>query len=155
MLDEFDLQLLDQLQRDNEQTAERLAEKVSLSPSAIARRLRRLRAEGWIAGGIALLSPRLAETRLRAIVTIVLNEHADKQGKAALLNRLIAEEQVQFVYEITGALDLLVLVDCPHMAAFNALAEEIIAADPTVRRYETSFVKRDFKFAPFIRLAGG
>ena len=49
MLDRFDIALLNLVQRDDAQTAEGLAEKVPLSPSAIARRLRRLRAEGIIA----------------------------------------------------------------------------------------------------------
>ena len=34
MLDSFDLELLDLVQRDDHQTADRLAEKVPLSPSA-------------------------------------------------------------------------------------------------------------------------
>ena len=46
MLDRFDISLLNLIQRDDGQTADALAEKVALSPSAIARRLRRLRSEG-------------------------------------------------------------------------------------------------------------
>ena len=45
MLDRFDLALLNQFQRDASQTAEQLSKTVPLSPSAIARRLRRLRRE--------------------------------------------------------------------------------------------------------------
>lgn len=152
MIDHFDVQLLDAVQRDDGRTAEQLADCVPLSPSAIARRLRRLRSEGWIARTIALLSPKLTDTRLRAVVTIVLNEHADLAGKAALRDRLIAAEEVQWCYEITGGFDLVALVDCRHMEAFNALADRVFAADAIVRRYETSFVKREVKFAPFARL---
>ena len=36
-------------------------------------------------------------------------------------------------------------------ALFVDLAERLFAADPTVRRYESSFVKRELKFAPFVR----
>ena len=55
MLDRFDLALLNLVQADDSQTADQLAARVALSPSAIARRLRRLRADGWIARTIALL----------------------------------------------------------------------------------------------------
>ena len=72
MLDRFDLALLNQVQRDDSQTAEQLAEKIALSPSAIARRLRRLRSDGWIARTIALLPGSLTERRLRALVPVVL-----------------------------------------------------------------------------------
>ena len=153
MLDRFDLLLLNQIQRDDSQTADQLASGVPLSPSAIARRLRRLRSGGWVARTIALLSPRLTQDRLRALVLIQLNEHADLAGKAALERRLLGCDAVQFCYEIAGPHDLVALFDCSSMADFNACADEILASSPTVRRYETHFVKREVKFAPFVELA--
>jgi len=155
MLDRFDLELLDEVQRDDSRTAEQLATKVALSPSAIARRLRRLRADGWIAGTIALLGSKLTGPRLRAIVMLQLSEHADQQGKAALLERIRGAAEVQFCYELAGSYDLLLLFDCANMEEFNELAERLLTADATVRRYETSFVKREAKFAPFVRLTSG
>jgi Lrp/AsnC family leucine-responsive transcriptional regulator len=152
VLDSFDLALLNQVQRDDSQTADELARNIALSPSAIARRLRRLRADGWIARTIALLASRLTERRLRALVFIELADHADLKGKAALEARLGACDRIQFCYETTGECDLLALVDCANMAEFNALCDEVLVADPTVHRYETSFVKREVKFAPFVEL---
>jgi Lrp/AsnC family leucine-responsive transcriptional regulator len=152
MLDSFDLQLLNLVQRDDGRTADSLAEEVPLSPSAIARRLRRLRAEGWVARTIALLSDRLTERRLRALVFVELAEHADRQGKAALERRLLTSGEVQFCYEVAGQHDFIALFDCGSMAEFNLSAEELLASSPTVRRYETHFVKRQVKFAPFVEL---
>jgi Lrp/AsnC family leucine-responsive transcriptional regulator len=152
MLDEFDRALLNAVQQDDSRTADQLAEQVALSPSAIARRMRRLRGEGWIARTIALLAPRLLEQRLRAVVLVQLNEHADQAGKQALLKRLGACGEVQFAYEISGGYDLFALLDCTSMDAFVDLAERLFAADSTVRRYESAFVKRELKFAPFVRL---
>ena len=155
MLDRFDLQLLNLAQRDDSQTSETLARNVPLSPSAIARRLRRLRGDGWIARTIALLSPRLTRTRLRAIVLVQLSEHADLHGKAALEKRLLAAGPVQFCYEIAGPSDFLLLFDCASMEEFNAAADELLASTPTIHRYETLFVKREVKFAPFVELMAG
>ena len=152
MLDQFDLQLLNLLQRDDSGTADQLARQVPLSPSAIARRLRRLRATGIIARTIALLSPELTSRRLRAIVHVQLSEHADQRGKQALIERVRRVPQVQFCYELAGVYDLLLLFDCAHMDEFTATAEAVLVADPTVRRYETSFVKREVKFDPFVEL---
>jgi Lrp/AsnC family leucine-responsive transcriptional regulator len=152
MLDKFDIQLLNLAQRDDSRTAESLAEEVPLSPSAIARRLRRLRREGWLARTIALLAPRLIQDRLRAIVLIQLSEHADLAGKAALEKRLLASGEVQFCYEIAGPSDFVALFDCANMAAFNSCADELLASSPTVHRYETHFVKHEVKFAPFVKL---
>ena len=152
MRDRFDTALLHLVQEDAGLTAEELAEKVALSPSAIARRLRRLRAEGLIARSIALLGEVLTRERLRALVLVQLNEHADRTGKAAILDRLAAAECVQFVYEVSGEHDFAMLFDCRSMDEFVTRAEELLAEDPAVRRYESSIVKRTWKFAPFVRL---
>lgn len=155
MLDRFDLQLLNLLQRDDSRTADALADEVPLSPSAIARRLRRLRAEGYIAKTVALLSPRLTEKRLRAMVLVQLSEHADLKGKTALMERIRKTPQVQFSYDLAGAWDILLLFDCATMDEFNRVAEGVLIADSTVRRFETSFVKREAKFAPYVELEPG
>lgn len=152
MLDRFDLALLNQVQRDDSQTAEQLAKRIALSPSAIARRLRRLRSEGWIARTIALLGPALTAGRLRALVLLQLSEHADQQGKLALLKRIGGTPQIQFCYELAGSWDLLLLFDCASMAEFNDLTETVLVADATVHRFESSFIKREVKFAPFVEL---
>ena len=151
-MDRFDLTLLNIVQRDDSLTADQLAERVPLSPSAIARRLRRLRADGSINRSVAILGQRLAERRLRAVVFVELAEHADQAGKTALLKRIAKAPHVQFCYELAGAHDLLLVFDCEHMTEFNEVAEAVLVADPTVRRYETSFVKREVKFEPFIKL---
>jgi DNA-binding Lrp family transcriptional regulator len=152
MLDRFDRQLLNLVQRDDSQTSEALAKSVPLSPSAIARRLRRLRGDGWIARTIGLLSSRLTHSRLRAIVLIQLGEHADLAGKMALEKRLLAADEVQFCYEIAGPHDFIALFDCGSMGEFNAAADALLASTRTVHRYETHFVKREVKFAPFVAL---
>jgi Lrp/AsnC family leucine-responsive transcriptional regulator len=152
VLDQFDFELLNLLQRDDSRTADQLAQSIALSSSAIARRLRRLRADGWIRRTIALLSPKLTERRLRALVFITLNEHADRHAKAALDQRLQSESAVQFCYDVTGAIDMVALFDCENMAEFTAITDRVLIPDPTVRRYDAHFVRREVKFEPFIRL---
>lgn len=152
VLDRFDRALLNLVQRDDSRTADSLALHVPLSPSAIARRLRRLRADRTIARTIALLSPTLTNRRLRAIVHVQLSEHANQRGKQALLDRIRQVPQIQFCYELAGVYDLVLLFDCAHMDEFTDIAEAVLVSDSTVRRYETSFVKRELKFAPFIQL---
>ena len=87
------------------------------------------------------------------MVLVQLNEHADRRGKDLLLERLHAANEVQFAYEISGTYDLLAMLDCTDMNRFVELAEALFAADSTVRRYETSFIKRELKFAPFVKLS--
>ena len=83
---------------------------------------------------------------------ITLNEHHDRTGKAALDARLQAEPAVQFCYDVTGAVDMVALIDCANMAEFTSLADRMLIPDSTVRRYDAHFVRREVKFEPFLRL---
>lgn len=152
MFDSFDLKLLNALQEDADRTAEELAEIVALSPSAIARRIRRLRETGAIARTIALLSAEIVDHRLRAIVRLQLHEHQQAADFNAFRSRLRARDEVQLCLEVSGSDDMLLLVACRDMAEFNAFADAELAACPVVRRYETSFVKKEIKNRPMVRL---
>ena len=151
-IDRFDIALLNLLQADNLATAEMLARQVPLSSSAIARRVRALREDGLIAADMAILAPGLTGERLRAVVQVQVHEHAEEKGIAALRARLAAADEVQLLLNIAGAFDLLALVVTRNMAAFNAFADAYFAADPAVRRYETSFVKSEIKNRPAVPL---
>lgn len=151
-LDAFDIRLLNLLQADSLATAEELAREVPLSASAVTRRVRRLRAEGWIAADVATLAPRLTARRLRALVRVQVHEHAEERGIAALRAALAAEDSVQMILDVAGADDLAVLVCARDMADYNALAERLFQNDPAVRRYETSFIKRVHKQSAMVPL---
>jgi len=47
---------------------------------------------------------------------------------------------------------MIVLFDFADMAEFTALADRVLLADSTVHRYDTHFVRRQTKFAPFVQL---
>ncbi|HKC02915.1 MAG TPA: Lrp/AsnC family transcriptional regulator [Sphingomicrobium sp.] len=152
MFDRFDLKLLNAMQEDADRTAEQLSEVIALSPSAIARRLRRLRNDGAIARTVSILHADLVGTRLRAMVRLQLQDHAEKSGLAELRTRPQALDEVQFCFEVGGSDDLIMLVACRDMAAFNAFADAELAQNAIVRRYETSFVKKEVKNGPMVRL---
>lgn len=154
-LDAFDIQLLNLLQADALATAEQLAREVPLSASAVTRRVRRLRAEGWIAADMAVVSPKLSDRRLRALVNVQVHEHAEERGIAALRAKLAAVPEVQMILDVAGANDLAVLISARDMADYNDLAERLFQNDPAVRRYETGFVKRVHKQSAAIPLRAG
>ena len=152
MFDNFDVKLLNAMQEDADRTAEQLAELIALSPSAIARRLRRLREVGAIARTVAIPSAELAGKRLRALISLQLHDHAPAAGLAALKERLQLLDEVQLCLEVSGTDDMVLLVTCRDMAEFNSFADAELAASPVVRRYQTSFVKKEVKYRPMIRL---
>jgi Lrp/AsnC family transcriptional regulator, leucine-responsive regulatory protein len=143
-LDRLDRQLLACLQQDNLQTADRLAEQVGRSPSAIARRLRRLRATGAIAADVSLVSEEAAGHPLSAAIHIQLERHAPQEGDR-LRRRLVASPHVQLCLDISGAFDILLLVVAADMDDYNAFTDAFIEQHPAVRRFETYFVKKRVK----------
>jgi Lrp/AsnC family leucine-responsive transcriptional regulator len=151
-LDKFDIALLNLMQANNIATAEQLAREVPLSPSAITRRVRRLRESGFIAADISLLSEAILGHRLRAVVQVQLADHAETGAIAGLRKRLSGAREVQLCLEITGAFDLMLVIVTRDMAAFNAFADDMFGANPGVRRYEASFVKRQIRNAPAVWL---
>lgn len=142
-LDRLDRQLLACLQRDNLQTADKLAEQVGRSPSAIARRLRRLRATGAVAADVSLVSEEAAGFPLQAVVQLQLERHAPHEVDI-VRRRLAASPNVQLVLNLAGAFDILILVVAPDMDAYNDLAARLLE-QPGVRRFETTFVKSRVK----------
>jgi len=143
-LDALDHRLLAAMQENNLLTADQLAERVGRSPSAIARRLRRLRESGAIAADISVLSDVAAGHPLSAIVHIQLERHAPQEGDR-LRRRLVASPNVQLLLDIAGTFDILALVVARDMAAYNEFADATLAEHPAVRRFETSFVKKRVK----------
>ena len=152
MFDNFDLKLLNALQEDADRTAEQLAATIALSPSAIARRIRRLRESGAIARTISLLTSEIVDRRLRAIIRLQLHEHEQAADLTEFRDRLNARDEVQLCLEVSGSDDMMLLIACRDMSEFNAFADAELAASSIVRRYETSFVKKEIKNRPMVRL---
>ena len=142
--DRYDRQLLALLQEDALRTAEDLARDVALSPSAIARRVRRMREDGTILADRAVVAENIGPF-LSAMVDVQLDRHA-LEPVEQLLRKLEKRAEVQTILEVAGPFDLLVLVVVRDMDTFNAFADEMLGSDPAVRRYETRFVKRRRKF---------
>ena len=142
-IDRLDLALLDCLQRDNLQTADTLAEKVGRSPSAIARRLRRLRATGAVAADVAVISDEAAGAPLSAVVQVQFERHA-AQDIAQFRQRVCASPNVQIYLDLAGPFDVLLIVVAADMDEYNAFAEQMLERSP-VRRFETTFVKKKVK----------
>jgi Lrp/AsnC family transcriptional regulator, leucine-responsive regulatory protein len=136
-LDRFDRQLLNLVQHDAGQTAERLAEQVSLSPSAIQRRLRRLREEGVILRESAIVDPRKIGRPTCFIVSLQV-ERERPELLAQLRHWLAAQEHVQQAFYVTGEADFILIVNVPDTDSYDALMSRMVGENPNVRRFTTN-----------------
>jgi Lrp/AsnC family leucine-responsive transcriptional regulator len=154
-LDQTDLRLLDQLQRDASLSNQSLAELVHISPPTCLRRVKRLSEAGFIARQVAILdTDRLAPTLgygLTAIVEITL----DRQG-AELLgefeNRVAADDAVQQCYRVSPGPDFCLVVFARDMPDYLALAQRLFTSDANVRNVKAFFSVKRSKFEPRLPL---
>ena len=135
-LDRFDRQLLTLVQHDAALTAEQLAEHVSLSVSAIQRRLKRLREHGVIQKQVAVLDAAQVGRPTTFIAGLQV-ESERPELMARLRTWLDAEAAVQQAFYVTGEADFVLVVVAWDAVAYEALMTRLLADNPNVRRYTT------------------
>ena len=149
-LDDFDRRLLNLVQQDAGQTAEQLSEAVPLSPSAIQRRLRRMREGGVIERDISVVDPRKVGRPTFFIVALEV-ERERPELLIELKQWLSAEEHIQQVFYVTGEADFILVVTAPDIESYDALMSRLVSSNPNVRRFTTNIalgvVKRGLKIA--------
>jgi DNA-binding Lrp family transcriptional regulator len=143
-LDAYDRALLRLLQENALLTADELSKDIALSSSAIARRVRRLRDQGIIVADRAVVTDRIGPF-VTAMVDIQLAHHGLVQLEP-LFKKLLAMDEVQVIMDVAGSVDMTLIVAVRDLDAFNAFADETLAGDPAVQRYETRLIKRRRKF---------
>ncbi|MCF7223574.1 Lrp/AsnC family transcriptional regulator [Marilutibacter chinensis] len=144
-LDRFDRELLNLVQEDVGRTAEQLAAQVALSPSAIQRRLRRLREQGVIERETAIVDPKHVGRPTFFIVGLQV-ERERPELLAQLRRWLAAQPQVQQAFYVTGEADFVLVITAPDTESYDALMARMVAENPNVSRFTTnvalSVVKR-------------
>jgi DNA-binding Lrp family transcriptional regulator len=135
-LDRFDRRLLNLLQQDAGQTAERLAEQVELSASAIQRRLRRLREAGVIASETAVINPMSIGNPTFFIVALEV-ERERPELLSRLRSWLVTQGQVQQAFYVTGEADFVLVVTAPDTRSYETLMARMLAENPNVKRFTT------------------
>jgi Lrp/AsnC family transcriptional regulator, leucine-responsive regulatory protein len=135
-LDRFDRQLLELVQHDATQTAERLAEQIALSPSAIQRRLRRLREQGVILRDVAVVDPAKVGRPTFFIASLQV-ERERPELLAQLRAWLAAQETVQQAFYVTGEVDFVLIVAARDTGSYDALMARLVDENPNVKRFTT------------------
>src|SRR5215211_3999129 len=140
-MDLFDIKILNIIQRDNRQSAEKIADRVGLSPSAVQRRLKRLRKEGIIEAEVAIISPEALGRGLTAIVGVIIDKERRLSQALAEFKKLMLETpEVMQCYDVTGEADFIVIITVKDMPEYETVSRKLFIENPNVRRYKTSLV---------------
>ena len=137
-LDDIDLRLLAELQRDAGRSNQELAEAVHVSPATSLRRVKRLTDAGVIERTVAVLSPAALGHGLTAIVEITLDVQAAER-LAAFELRVQGDIGIQQCYRTQGGPDFVLIAQVADMAAYQALAQRLFNSDANVRNVRCFF----------------
>lgn len=143
-LDKFDLILLRELERDCRQSAEQLMKFVALSPTAIQRRIKRLRDERIIVAERAIVDPKAMGRKLTLLVMVTLkvgrshiNDHFKQSVREA--------EEVQMCYAVTGDHDFLLTIHVRDMEEYDALTHRLFHRNDSILKFQTMVVMETVK----------
>lgn len=136
-IDPFDRQLLNLLQENAGLTADRLAESVALSPSAIQRRIKRLRDQGVILRDIAVTDQKKIGNPTFFIVALEV-ERERPELLAQLRKWLAAQAHIQQVFYVTGEADFILVITAPDTETYDALMSDLVTQNQNVRRFTTN-----------------
>ncbi|HKO80680.1 MAG TPA: Lrp/AsnC family transcriptional regulator [Chitinophagaceae bacterium] len=138
-LDEYDKKLLRLLQQNNKTTADELAELVSLSASAVQRRLKRLRDEKIIEADVSIISPVAGGIGITCVVDIILQEGSSKaidKFKTAMQKCT----EVMQCYYVTGTYDFVLIVNTKDMRHYEEFSKKQLMDNPNVKHFYTHVV---------------
>jgi Lrp/AsnC family leucine-responsive transcriptional regulator len=140
-MDSFDVKILNIVQRNNRLSTERIAKQVGLSPSAVQRRLRRLREDRIIEAEGAIVSPEAVGRKLTAIVTVtVKQEQPLTRVLEGFKKTALAAPEVMQCYHVAGEADFIVVVTAKDMHEYEAISRKLFMENPNVRYYKSSIV---------------
>jgi Lrp/AsnC family leucine-responsive transcriptional regulator len=135
-IDDKDREILALLHRDAWMTQVEIGEKINLSPSAVQRRIERLRSSGAILGAHAAIDPRKASLPTRIYMLIQLkNDRRDSLDK--LVRAISTHTEVLSIELLAGNFDILLTVDCQDIEAFFEFAMDSINADENILHVST------------------
>lgn len=138
-LDDVDKRLLTLLQKNNRLTADELGDQVGTSRSSVQRRVKRFREEGIIEADISVLSPKAVGRSMTFIVEVEL-----ERERTDLLDdfrrSMLALEDVQQCYYVTGHTDFILVVTAVDMTAYEEFSRRVFTENANIRRFHSNVV---------------
>jgi DNA-binding Lrp family transcriptional regulator len=151
-LDRFDLNILNELQRDGRLTNAELAQRVGLSAAPCWRRVRALEAAGFIRGYRAELNRE--KIGLGVLAFVRLDAERNHGEVTRTLEAAIRDiPQIVSCHYISGSGTFELQVVCPDLAEFSRFTREVLLNLPNVKDLHTSFSLGEVKAAGALPLS--
>lgn len=144
VVDKFDLQILDALQRRGNATNSALGEEIHLSPSQISRRISRMEQGGIIASYAALLDPAAVGLDVSAFAQVTLERHGELRSDA-FERAVAAVPEVIACFSVSGDADYVMHIVAPDLVAFSEVMMKRIMRLPGLAHLKTNIALKTVK----------
>jgi len=143
-MDNFDLKLLHEIQRDGRVAVVELADRIGLSKTPCQKRLRRLEQNGVIRGYRAEIDP--AKIDCGYLVFVQVKLESTTTGQLERFNKMVkAVPEIMSCHMLSGGYDYLLKVRTKNMMTYRALLGDVIAQLPGVSQTSTFPVMEEVK----------
>jgi Lrp/AsnC family leucine-responsive transcriptional regulator len=151
-LDRTDARILAELQTDGRLTVVELGERVGLTGTPCARRVKQLEQSGVISSYAAVLDPARLGLKVQAFVQVKLERHTDENVEH-FQRELAALDQIVSCFATTGEYDFMLQIVAPDLEALSALVLKQLLKLPSVRDVHSSIVLDTIKRSPRVPLS--
>lgn len=150
--DEFEIKMLESLQRDGRKPVSELAQEIGLSNTPCARRFEALQETGIIKGFQAVISRRAVGLTVEVFIQVRLVSHSDESPEhfIAAVERM---DEVSACWTMTGEYDFLLHVLVPSVDDLNEFVMHRLMRLKGVRDVHTQLVLRNIKGPSRVPLA--
>ncbi|MBV7529216.1 Lrp/AsnC family transcriptional regulator [Chitinophaga sp. sic0106] len=149
--DMLDMCILDILQQDARTTNKEIAAKLGKSVTAIFERVKRLEAEGYILGYIAVLNKNKLGNALVAYTSVTLDMHGHER-LSAFEESINGFAEVQECYKMSGQFDYLLKIVTADMEAYDGFYSHKLSKLDNIRKIRSLFVLSETKQEPGLHL---
>lgn len=146
-LDDIDLRIIDELQRNGRMTNVNLARRVGISAPPCLRRVRALEQAGFIAGYHANVDPALLGFGVTVFAMVGLHSQAEADLQA-FEARVKSWPEVRECHMLNGDIDFILKCVAPDLASFQDFLTQKLTPAPNVANVKTSLTIRQSKKLP-------
>ncbi len=146
-LDDIDLRIIDELQRNGRMTNVDLARRVGISAPPCLRRVRALEQAGFIAGYHANVDPALLGFGVTVFAMVGLHSQAEADLQA-FEARVESWPEVRECHMLNGDIDFILKCVAPDLASFQDFLTQKLTPAPNVANVKTSLTIRLSKKLP-------
>lgn len=130
-IDDLDRSILRQMNEDGRASYREIAKALGVSISTVSNRVKRLEAEGVIAGYVPVVDPKRIGYDVNAVIGVKISH-----GRLLEVQRRIGrDERVFGVYDVTGEWDSVIMARFRNTRELDAFIKKLVAMENVERTY--------------------